>query len=373
MVGSTLEEGSRFVVRVEGRHGAASGFFVEPDKIATNIHVVAHPGPIFIKSADKKKIWTVEGVTAFDVKNDLVILKVKDEGTPLPLTDSDALRIDQPVFAVGNSGGEYKITEGNVHSVRNSDKWIRLKIHTSLGNSGSAILNSEGQVIGVDASGDHLYSYVIPSNALKTLLERSGLTEPLTQWQKRKQISAYHYMTQANHRYNAERYEEAIVELNKALQLNPEFIQAYYGRASSQLKLGVSEAKLGNVGKARVLYQAAIEDLNEIIKLHPDYGDAYDTRGDTRFKVSEVESDKGNTKEEMRMFTAAINDYTQAIKLEPNGFGAYLGRGIAKSNRGKFKADHGNVAEAQKLYLEAIADLTQVIQLDLEGCHSIPL
>ena len=46
VVGSTPEEGNRFtVIRVEGKHGAASGFFVEPDKIATNIHVVAHPGP----------------------------------------------------------------------------------------------------------------------------------------------------------------------------------------------------------------------------------------------------------------------------------------------------------------------------------------
>ena len=92
VVGSTLEEGSRFVVRIEGRHGAASGFFVEPDKIATNIHVVAQPGPIFIKSRDKKKIWTVEGVTAFDVKNDLAILKIASEGTPLYLATAMLLQ-----------------------------------------------------------------------------------------------------------------------------------------------------------------------------------------------------------------------------------------------------------------------------------------
>ena len=351
-------------VRIGNHFGYASGFFVDRNKVATNVHVVARFAPVLVKSFDEETIWNVEGVKAFDVENDLVILQVKGAGTPFPLADSDALRMDEPVFAVGNSGGEYKITEGSVHSVRNSDKWIRLKINTSPGSSGSAILNSEGQVIGVDAFGDPLYGYVIPSNALKALLRRSGSTEPLAQWQKRKQISACYYIAQANHKYNAERYEEAIVDLNKALQLNSEFIQAYYARASSKLKLGMSETGLGNVGKARVLYQAAIEDLNETIKRHPDYGDAYDTRGYARFKVSEVASDSGNTEEGMRMFTAAINDYTQAIKLEPKGVRAYLSRGIAKSSRGKFKANQGNVVEAERLYFEAIGDLTQVIQLD---------
>ena len=41
------EERSGFtVVRVEGRYGAASGFFVAPDKIATNIHVIAPLAPV---------------------------------------------------------------------------------------------------------------------------------------------------------------------------------------------------------------------------------------------------------------------------------------------------------------------------------------
>ena len=226
-----LEDVSKFIkrkqatVRVGNRFGYASGFFADRNKVATNVHVIARFAPILVKSFDEEAIWDVEGVTAFDVENDLVILKVKGAGTPLPLADSDALRIGEPVFAVGNSDGEYKITEGTVHSVRNSDKWIRIKMNTSPGSSGSAILNSEGQVIGVDTLGDPFYSYAIPSNALKVLLERSGSTEPLTQWQKRRQISAYYYMTQANHRYNAERYAEAIVDLNKALQLNSESIQ----------------------------------------------------------------------------------------------------------------------------------------------------
>ena len=60
--------------------GSGSGFFVKPDKIVTNIPVIAHRSLVFVKSVDKKTTWKVEGVAAFDAKNDLVILKVVGEG-----------------------------------------------------------------------------------------------------------------------------------------------------------------------------------------------------------------------------------------------------------------------------------------------------
>ena len=56
-----------------------SGFFVDKDKIATNIHVVAQPGPIFAKLSDKEQTISIEGVAAYDVKNNLVILKLSGE------------------------------------------------------------------------------------------------------------------------------------------------------------------------------------------------------------------------------------------------------------------------------------------------------
>ena len=169
------EERSDFtVIRVEGRHGAASGFFVEPDKIATNIHVVAHPGPVFIKSSDKKNIWTVEGVTAFDVKNDLAILKIAGEGTPSLLGDSDAVGVGDTVIATGYPGGKYKVTKGVVHRVRNNDKWLQMQIALSGGSSGSPVQDSEGQIVGIVSAVEDPYSYVIPSNTLRTLIARSG-------------------------------------------------------------------------------------------------------------------------------------------------------------------------------------------------------
>ena len=50
-----------------------SGFFVGPNQIATNIHVVAGADPVSAHVRDNGTIWSIQGVTAFDVKNDLVI------------------------------------------------------------------------------------------------------------------------------------------------------------------------------------------------------------------------------------------------------------------------------------------------------------
>ena len=342
--------------------GFATGFFVARNKIATNIHVVSKPGSILVESVDKKKFWTIKGVTAFDVKNDLVILKVAGEGVPLPLGNSDTVSVGEPVVAVGYPGREYKVTEGTIHSVRNSDKWIRVKINTGPGSSGSAILNSEEQVIGVDAVGYSSHSYVIPSNALKALLSQSEPTEPLAQWQERDQIAAYNYYSLANQKYGAERYEDAVVDLNKAIQLNPELIGAYNGRAAVKVMIGEAEAKLGNIEKAQRLYQTAIEDLEEAVKLNPAYSDAYRTRAAVRIAFGELEADSGGSRKVERLYEMAIQDCTQVIRLEPDEFLGYDSRGFAKLELAKFKGGH-HITESQQLYEAAIADYTQVIQM----------
>ena len=205
-----LESGSTrdFTVRIEGEFGVASGFFVDQDKIATNIHVAAYPGVIFARSSDQKTIWTVEGITAFDAKNDLVILKVSGKGVPFPLADSDTVKIGDIVMTAGYPDGKYRITKGTIHGVRGSDKWIQMRIELSGGNSGGPVQNSKGQVIGIVSGVETPYSYAIPSNTLRALLTHSGPTELLTQWRSREPIRAYVYSVQGQVKYNAKRYDK---------------------------------------------------------------------------------------------------------------------------------------------------------------------
>lgn len=214
------EKGKASVVRITGGNlmkiGTGSGFFVQPDKIVTNLHVIARPGPIFVKLSDDETIWMVEGVTAYDMENDLVILKIAGEGVALSLGDSDAARNGETVYAIGYpGGGEFTLTEGTIRSSRYKDKWLQTTADISKGNSGGPMLNGRGEVIGISTAVDETYSYAVPSDALKALLSGSTEVEPLVKWYKQKRIRAYGYHQRGENKYNDKDYRGAIADLNE--------------------------------------------------------------------------------------------------------------------------------------------------------------
>ena len=366
----SLESGSArdfTAIRIEGEFGVASGFFVDRDKIATNIHVVAYPGVIFARSSDKKTIWTVEGITAFDAKNDLVILKVAGEGVPFPLADSDTVKIGDTVIAAGYPGGKYRVTKGSIYRMRSSDKWLQMRIELSGGNSGGPVENSKGQVIGIVSGVETPYSYAIPSNALRALLTHSGPIEPLAQWRKRGQIHAYFYAVQGQTKYIDNRYDEAITDFDKAIILNPKKGDAYYNRGLAKFRLGEIQFTRGDVEKAQVLYEDGIKDSTQAIRLNPENAYAYHNRAGGKFRLGQFKVNQADIVTGEQCYHGAIHDWTQVIELNPELADPYSNRAAAKVNIGEFKADQGDISEAQALYLAAIQDCTHAIQLNPEN------
>ena len=359
------EERSDFtVVRVEGRYGAASGFFVAPDKIATNIHVVAHPGPVFIKSLDKKTTWTVAGVTAFDVRNDLAVLKISGEGTPSALGDSDAVRIGDTIIATGYPDGRYRVTEGVIRRVRSGNKWLQMDIKLSGGSSGSPVRDSRGHVIGIVSAIEIPYSYAIPSNALRRLIDESKSPEPLTAWRKRERIRAYIYSVRGQRKYNLGQYDDAITDFDKAIKLYPQKADAYYNRGLAKFRLGDIQAIDGNVEEARRFYEAGIADCTEAIKLNPEDTYAYHNRAGGKFRLGQSKAHQADVAKVQRYYQGAIQDWTQVINLNSELADPYNNRGIAKATLGESKIAQGAITDAQVLYMEAIQDCTQAIRLN---------
>ena len=370
--GLAAEKGKASVVRIAGgnllRIGAGSGFFVQSDKIVTNLHVIARPGPIFAKLGAEETIWMVEGVSAFDMENDLVILKIIGEGVPLSLGSSDTLKEGDTIYAIGYpGGGEYKLTEGTIRNSRYRDKWLQTTADISKGNSGGPMLNGKGEVIGISAAVDDSYSYAVPSDTLKALLSESAAFEPLAEWYKQKRIRAYSYHELAEDKYSGKNYKAAIADLDKSIELDAEYTQAYTTRGHMAAHYGESITKYGRIADAREHYLAAIKDYTEAIKLDADADENYNGRGHTRSHYGEYEAKQGNTTGAQKQYQAAIEDYNRAIKLNSDNDENYNGRGWAKYLLGQLNVELGEFGKARKQYLSAIKDYNSAIKLAPEG------
>jgi len=305
--------------------GGGTGFFVASDKIATNFHVAAGvTGLVTAKLSHKETVWLIEGVVAYDIAYDLAILKVTGEGTPLSLGDSDILQIGDPVFLIGFPGG-YKVTEGVIQEIQENDKRFRTTAEAYPGNSGSPVLNSKAEVIGIHYGHDPGNS---PVNVIKALLVGDTSTESFTQWRKRNDIRAYIYFEQGKQKYYDADAKGAINDFNQAIELTPNDAKIYKFRAISKVKLED--------------YQAAIDDYNQAIKLNPDDASAYKERAETKRKLSN--------------YAGAIDDYNQAIKLNPKKAFTYRASADAKRKSGD---DAG-----------AIADYNQAIKLNPEDAEA---
>ena len=290
--------------------GQGSGFFVQPNLIATNYHVIEGATQGTAKLVGKDTAYLIEGITAVDKTNDLALLKVTVQGIkPLPLGDSDAVQIGETVYVAGNPlGFEGTVSDGIISGRRDRNIKERLQMTAPIspGSSGGPVLNSTGAVIGVSVS---IYrsieaqnlNFAIPANYLKALLERSGPVKPLSE--SGQSISAETYFIRGYEKAELGDYQGAIADFTHAIRLQPDAANAYYNR-------GIANADLGQ-------YLAAIADFDTVIHLKPNDPKAYYNRG--------------ATKADLEQYPAAIIDYDIAIRLKPDFANAYYNRGIAKT------------------------------------------
>jgi serine protease Do len=156
-----------------------SGFVISPDGyIVTNKHVV--DGAYNITVAFDNGTTSIAEIVATNQRPDLALLKIKTD-KPLQYVkfgDSDALRVGEPVIAIGNALGLSSSVSAGIVSALNRDvnqTWIDDFIQTDAainrGNSGGPLFNTKGEVIGVNwavyAGQQGAYTglgFAIPSN-----------------------------------------------------------------------------------------------------------------------------------------------------------------------------------------------------------------
>ena len=178
-----------FFLDVVAREGSGSGFIIDSSGlIITNYHVIETANNVEVILASGEQLSAeVIGVAP---RSDLALLQVLPHTNPLPfvfLGDSDNIRVGQRTIAIGNPFGQFgqTLTTGVVsalnRSIEQSDGTdIRGAIQTDTainrGNSGGPLLNSSGQVIGINTAiysisgGNSGVGFAIPINRLKRVL-----------------------------------------------------------------------------------------------------------------------------------------------------------------------------------------------------------
>jgi len=161
-----------------------SGVIVSKEgHILTNHHVIAGMTEVRVQLTDGRNL--AAALIGSDPATDIAVLRIDAPGIePLPLGDSDVLRVGQQVFAVGNPYGlDESVTRGIVSAKgrqMSSDSAIEHIQHDAAvnqGNSGGPLLNVRGEIIGINSQifsrtgGWQGISFAIPSNTARRVLD----------------------------------------------------------------------------------------------------------------------------------------------------------------------------------------------------------
>ena len=143
------------------RHARAmgSGFVINQNGyIVTNNHVVEGATQVQVKLSDGRELPAK--VVGRDAKTDIALLKIEASGlSVIPLGDSSASQVGEPVMAIGNPFGlEQTVTTGIVSATGRAigagpyDDFIQTDASINPGNSGGPLINARGQAIGINTA-----------------------------------------------------------------------------------------------------------------------------------------------------------------------------------------------------------------------------
>jgi serine protease Do len=165
--------------------GMGSGFIVSPDGyIVTNAHVVDGASEVTVKLSDRRE-FTAKVIGA-DKRTDIALIKIDGKNLPaLDLSNPAPARQGEWVIAIGSPFGfENSVSAGIVSGVHRAlpggqmTPFIQTDVAVNPGNSGGPLLNSAGQVVGVNSqiysrSGGYMgLSFAIPADVAANVAQQ---------------------------------------------------------------------------------------------------------------------------------------------------------------------------------------------------------
>ena len=187
-------------IQTQPRVGFGSGVIISRDGyIVTNNHVVENADEITVKLNDEREL--MGRVIGTDPDTDLALIKVEGDDFPsIPVGDSDALKVGEWVLAVGNPFNLTSTVTAGIVSAKarsigttasngqaaNIQSFIQTDAAINAGNSGGALVNTQGELVGINAmlysqTGSYSgYGFAIPTTIMNKVvsdLKRYGTVQ----------------------------------------------------------------------------------------------------------------------------------------------------------------------------------------------------
>lgn len=254
---------------IGGRTLTGSGFFIAPNLIATNYHVIHQATEVKAFDAATKQEFRIEGATAIDSYRDLAILKTdfpptppggvaaggflfatrkRFSGTPLSLGNSDKIRVNDTAYVAGYPSGKRSFGKGHVKGLSGfqgcSESDFEVTVGTGMapGSSGGPVLNSSGHVIGISVRvASRLFlrfkAWAVRVNYLRDLIDQQSDSVkhhfPITA-----QLYECSALSRGNMYFENGDYSKALEYFNSVISSVPGSALAYLNRALLYYKLG---------------------------------------------------------------------------------------------------------------------------------------
>ena len=336
-----------------------SGFFVAPDRIVTNRHVIERSSRVEIHLMDGKK-FVVKGVLAIDGEGDLAMLQVdvpRALALPLPIVRA-VPQEGESIVVVGNPFGlEGSVSNGIVSAVREISgygKIIQITAPISPGSSGSPVVNMYGQVIGIatlQAAEGQSLNFAIPAERILQLKvsDLQTISSLTAETQKSKRAAAERFYSQGVAQLSRDDYARALQFFERAVELDPNYAEAWY-------QAGFCYGVLNR-------HQDALKASRQAARLRPEWSQAFVNIGASSFALGQYKD--------------AVDAYRQALRVEDTPDAQYsLGLSLGRLNRTEeeilayrraitMKPDHVNALErlgAAYFKLKRYAESAQIYE-----------
>jgi serine protease Do len=153
------------------------GFFVQSNRLVTSIHVLKGASRATIRTFDGQS-YSIEGIVALNEDNDLALLQTNPAPnvSPLSLARNVASEGEQVTLISALEDTSWKVSSGitdNLWYIQGAGEYLRITAEIRHGNSGSPIVNDEGEVVAVAAlhiEGNDELSFAVPGEILRSLL-----------------------------------------------------------------------------------------------------------------------------------------------------------------------------------------------------------